>query len=172
MKNSIQFFVLICSFLCVAESVAGLRGGAAKISLVPTSVIDVPMTGYARGYEARSKGLHDSLFARIVVLEEAGMIVAIASVDLIGFNVDRDPGEGRLTNLLQSMGIDHWFIVSTHTHGGPRVLDLGKPYVADRNWLSDRPHVDWVEDQIVSVDHEIAGTHPSEYGKRAYRIGV
>ena len=107
------------------------------------------MTGYARGYEARSQGLHDSLFARIVVLEEAGMIVAIASVDLIGFNVDRDPGEGRLSNLLQSTGVDHWFVVSTHTHGGPRVLDLGKPYVADRNWPSEQPYVDWVEDQIV-----------------------
>ena len=161
MKKSIQFLVLICSFLCVAESVAGLRGGVAKISLVPNSVIDVPMTGYARGYEARSQGLHDSLFARIVVLEEAGMIVAIASVDLIGFNVDRDPGEGRLANLLQSMGIDHWFIVSTHTHGGPRVLDLGKPYVADRNWPSDQPYVDWVEDQIVKgVDRSLKSLEP------------
>ena len=122
----ISFFTL--SFFFASQSHAQLRGGAVKISLVPASVIDIPMTGYARGYEALSQGLHDSLFARIVVLKEESVIVAIASIDLIGFNVDRDPRSGRLASLLQSMEVDHWFIVSTHTHGGPRVLDLGKPY--------------------------------------------
>ena len=143
----ISFFTL--SFFFASQSHAQLRGGAIKISLLPASVIDIPMTGYAREYEALSQGLHDSLFARIVVLEEESVIVAIASIDLIGFNVDRDPRSGRLASLLQSMEVDHWFIVSTHTHGGPRVLDLGKPYVADRNWPSEEPYVDWVEDQIV-----------------------
>ena len=120
MKKSIQFFVLICSLLCAAESVAGLRGGAAKISLVPNSVIDVPMTGYARGYEARSQGLHDSLFARIVVLEDAETVVAIASVDLIGFNVDRDPGEGRLEPAAIHWGRSLVYCFNAHAWGAPR----------------------------------------------------
>ena len=161
LKRPVLFFVLLLSFVHLDTSLAQLRGGAAKVSLVPASVIDIPMTGYARGYEALSRGLHDSIFARIVVLEEEGVVLAIASIDLIGFNVDRDPNSGRLANLLQSMDVDHWFIVSMHTHGGPRVLDLGKPYVADRNWPSDETYVDWVEGQIVEgVDQALNSLQP------------
>lgn len=142
-------YIALCAMVFYAHaSSAEVRAATAKVSLVPERVVDVPMTGYARGYENLSEGLHDSLFARLLVLEEDDLRLVVASVDLIGFNVDRDPDTGRLANLLRALDVDGWFIVSTHTHGGPRVLDLGTPYKSDRNWPAGAPYVDWVEDRI------------------------
>ena len=139
----ISFFTL--SFFFASQSHAQLRGGAVKISLLCLG--DRHSDDRICGDMRRFSRTHDSLFARIVVAKKS-VIVAIASIDLIGFNVDRDPKSGRLASLLQSMEVDHWFFVSTHTHEA-HVLDLGKPYVADRNWRVREPYVDWVEDQIV-----------------------
>ncbi len=152
-----------CIALCVvlacwsSASGADVLAATATVSLVPERVEGVPMTGYARGYEALSEGLHDSLYARLLLLQEGGLRLVIASVDLIGFNVDRDPQTGRLAQLLSDLGVDGWFIVSTHTHGGPRVLDLGAPYKADRNWPMDERYVDWVENRIARGVESIVG---------------
>ncbi|MFH1570269.1 MAG: neutral/alkaline non-lysosomal ceramidase N-terminal domain-containing protein [Gemmatimonadota bacterium] len=124
------------------------RGPPASTSPLPRSW-RCPCAAYARGDEHPSTGLHDSLWARIVVLDDGDLRIAVVSVDLIGFNVDADPGPSRLAQQLRARGIDGWLVVSTHTHGGPRTLDLGVPYAADRQWGGHVPYTTWVEDRII-----------------------
>jgi len=131
-----------------------LEAGVSRVDISPRSVTGVPMCGYTHGYDIRSHGLHDSLYARLLVLDDGDMRVAVAAVDLIGLNVSRDPGAGRLPRLLRAAGLDAWVVASTHTHGGPRVLDLGEPYGADRTWPAGAPYTSWVEDQIAAAAAE------------------
>ncbi|MBT6144884.1 MAG: hypothetical protein HOH74_05605, partial [Gemmatimonadetes bacterium] len=149
---ALQRLVLLANLavlLAIPGPTTALQAGSARRNITPAPVMAVPMSGYARGYEHPSTGLQDSLWARVVVLDDGSLRVAIVSVDLIGFNVDADPGPGRLAQQLRSRGIDSWLVVSTHTHGGPRTLDLGAPYVTDRDWGGDIPYTTWVEDRII-----------------------
>lgn len=108
------------------------------------------MSGYTDGYENRSVGLHDSLYARVLVLDDGETAVAVVSLDLIGLNVDIMPEAGRLARLLRAEGMDGWMIASTHTHGGPKILHLGEPFHADRSWPEGDPYLTWVEDRIAA----------------------
>ena len=132
-----------------AAAVAALQAGAARVNISPRAVLDVPMSGYGTGNF--SNGLHDSLFARVLVLDDGNVAVAVATLDLIGLNVDLNPGSGRLPRLLRAEGMAGWLMVSTHTHGGPRVLDLSAPYVADRSWPAGDPYTSWVEERIIEA---------------------
>jgi len=127
-----------------------LQGGTARVNISPLEVRGVPMSGYTDGYENRSVGLHDSLYARVLVLDDGETAVAIVSLDLIGLNVDFTPEAGRLSRLLRAEGMDGWMIASTHTHGGPKILHLGEPFHADRSWPEGNPYVTWVEDRIAA----------------------
>ncbi|NKB70388.1 MAG: T9SS type A sorting domain-containing protein [Candidatus Latescibacteria bacterium] len=143
---AILFSPLVWVPLCHA-----LQAGVARVDISPRAVVDVPMSGYTHGYDIRSQGLHDSLFARVVVLEDGETAVALASLDLIGLNVDFNPWAGRLPRLLRAEGLAGWLMVSTHTHGGPRVLDLGEPYGTDRTWPEGDPYTTWMEDRLVAA---------------------
>ena len=152
---------LIIALLCFRAfawpgNAGALEAGIARIDITPRQVQDVPMSGYTDGYELLSAGLHDSLYARVLVLSDGQQQIALASLDLIGFNVDFTPGPGRLPRLLRSLGLNGWLLVSTHTHGGPKVLHLGQPYAADHSW-PPAPYVTWVEDRVAAAVREALG---------------
>ena len=50
-----------------AGAAAALQAGAARVNISPRAVLDVPMSDYDTGNF--SNGLHDSLFARVLVLD-------------------------------------------------------------------------------------------------------
>ena len=90
--------------------------GFSKICISPA--IGAPLAGFAARHEV-SKGIHDDLYARALVLENAESAVAIVSVDLLAL-----PSEfiKRVRNAIQaSTGLspDSVMIASTHTHAGP-----------------------------------------------------
>lgn len=133
-----------------ATGALALEAGVARVEITPHPAQGVPMSGYTDGYDLRAEGVHDPLFARVLVLDDGMRRIALAAVDLIGLNVDFTPASGRLPRLLGELGITGWLIVATHTHGGPKVLHLGEPYSADRSWPAGNPYLTWVEDQIAA----------------------
>lgn len=93
-----------------------LRAGFGKICISPP--VGAPLAGFAARHDV-SKGIHDDLYARALVLENAEAAVAIVSVDLLAL-----PSEfiRRVRNAIQaSTGLspDSVMIASTHTHAGP-----------------------------------------------------
>jgi hypothetical protein len=138
--------------MLIPASSSALQAGAARASLVPETVVGVPMIGYTDGYSMPADGLHDSLYARVLVLDDGVTRVALASLDLLGLNVNLTPGPGRLAGLLRDQGLTGWLVVSTHTHGGPRTLSLSEPWTSDRAWpTATAPYVTWVEDQVAEA---------------------
>lgn len=92
------------------------------------------MWGYASRKDEPSKGVRDPLFARACVLEIGKQRLAFVSLDL-----GRAPTRKSRENIaaaLKPTGIEHFFLVASHTHHGP-VLELEtwpdakKPYVRD-----------------------------------------
>lgn len=96
-----------------------LRAGAASVDITPP-------TGYALwGYAARkdqpSLGVRDPLRARALVLAAGDQRIALVSLDL-----GRAPTRSSMAIIrrqAKSVGIEHVFLVASHTHHGP-VIEL------------------------------------------------
>ncbi len=98
-----------------------LLAGAAVADITP------PVGGLMDGYGGRfegSKGVHDPLMARVVVLDQGGTRVAIVSCDLLGMHRKIT---GRVRERAAALGIQPEGVVvaATHDHAGPHGLRGG-----------------------------------------------
>lgn len=125
MKNrSIRIAAL--TVWCAAALTAGsqhIQVGLAKTDITP------PIGGKTTGYSSAkpTDGIHDPLFARVLVIESATTTVAIVSWDLCVY------GSPWLHEQMDSIGIDHLVILNTHTHAGPNLNQDDFP-TAEKPW--------------------------------------
>ena len=123
---------------------ADLRIGVAKVDLTP------PIGGAMYGYGARganvSTGVHDRLWAKILVAEAGGRRVAIATTDLGAFEKSRT--RRVKAAIAAATGIENVLLMASHTHSSPTLQpDFPTP--------SDPYHLG-VEDGIVAAVVEAA----------------
>jgi hypothetical protein len=110
----------------VAPARAELRAGTARADVTP------PLGGHMYGYGDRgdnvSSGVHDRLYAKALVLAAGSGTeareIAIVTLDLGAFEKDR---ARRVKEAVRAAtGIEHLFLVASHTHSAP-VLELEFP---------------------------------------------
>src|SRR5262245_18250326 len=99
---------------------AGLAAGAAKIEITPPT--GHPMWGYGARHDAPSVGVLDPLHARALVLSAGGRRIALVSLDL-GRAPTRLSTAAIRARVKEAAGVEHLFLVASHTHHGP-VLEL------------------------------------------------
>ena len=91
------------------------RAGTSKVDITPNTGIYLLGSG-----EVKALGIHDPLFARIVVLEMGKKKIAIVSVDLC--RVFQEPLMEWLRNRIRrTRHVSCLLMVATHTHSGPIV---------------------------------------------------
>lgn len=88
-----------------------LTAGVARVEITPP--IGYVMGGYA-ARKGPSTGVHDPLFATVLLLKADGVSVAIVSCDLRSFPSERVVAQARSRKLA-----DHVLLAVTHTHSGP-----------------------------------------------------
>jgi len=93
-----------------AEDAGQLFAGTSKVDITPPS--GIAMCGYAEG--VASQGIHDPLFARVVVLKDGHVSLAIVSSDLVYLWSNRVITEAR-----KKWNIDYVILNGSHTHAGP-----------------------------------------------------
>lgn len=97
---------------------ADLRVGAAQVVITPPP--GAPMAGYY--YNRSAAGVHDDLHAKALVIERAGIKLAIVACDLSG--MPRPIVDAARPLIAAATGIPpaHVMISATHTHTGPVLL--------------------------------------------------
>ena len=92
-----------------------VKVGFSQINITPP--IGTCLSGY--NYERPSKGVHDELFARTLMIDFEGGLLCLVQMDLIG--IDEHFVE-ELFNEVKYLGIkkDNLIICATHTHSGPQ----------------------------------------------------
>lgn len=111
--------------------------GVARVDITPPA--GCPMGGYS-AREGPSTGVHDPLYATVLVLKTTQMTVAIVSCDLRSF-----PSERIVTLARERKLADHILIAATHNHSGPLTWE-------DKSW--PRPERSWfaeTEDKILQA---------------------
>ncbi len=113
-----------CLLLLLASPAYGAeyRAGVARIDITP------PVGHEMGGYSARkhgSTGLHDALFATVLVIESGDNSIALVTCDLRSFVSTR---VGELAR--QKFGIRNTLIDVSHTHSGPLTWELRSAWYA------------------------------------------
>jgi len=110
------------------------------------------LAGFAQ--ERFAKGVHDDLYARILVLQRGALRLAVVSVDWVGLLHDhvleleqaaRDAG----------LGLDALVLSSTHNHEGPDTMGIWGPSFFKTG--RDERYLAWARDEIVRGLTEAAG---------------
>lgn len=98
----------------------GLRVGVAKIDITPP--VGTMMDGNPRN--KGSQGIHDPLYAKALILDDARMNIAIIALDLIGLY--RENVDSIRSKIQDQLGINknRILISCSHTHSGPSTLGL------------------------------------------------
>src|SRR5262245_8589345 len=121
MRPWVNIWLALLGFLAGGPvSAAGLEAGAAKIDITPPT--GHPMWGYGARHDAPSVGVLDPLQARALVLSAGGQRIAVVSLDL-GRAPTRQSMAAIRTRVKEAAGVEHLFLVASHTHHGP-VLEL------------------------------------------------
>lgn len=129
----------LCAFAAVA--VAGeLTAGTACVEITPP--VGFPMGGYA-ARQGSSTGIHDPLFATVLLLKADGVSVAIVSCDLRSF-----PSERIVTLARERKLADHVLIAVSHNHSGPMTWEDKSWPSPDHSWFAE------TEDKILRVIEE------------------
>ncbi len=107
---------------------ADLRLGSARVEITPP--IGYPLEGY-ESRKSGSTGVHDPLYARVLVVKSPETSIAFVACDLVGLVSDMVVKGAR-----EKYGIEHVLLSSSHTHGGPQTTiwdsyEVGGP---DRTW--------------------------------------
>jgi hypothetical protein len=114
-------FVCLCLLLSNAWLRAdGLNAGAAKADITPP--VGYPMWGYGARHDQPSVGVLDPLHARALVLATDSERIALVSLDL-GRAPNRDSTAAIRARVKAAVGVEHLFLVGSHTHHGP-VIEL------------------------------------------------
>ncbi|HEY7327477.1 MAG TPA: neutral/alkaline non-lysosomal ceramidase N-terminal domain-containing protein [Gemmataceae bacterium] len=139
-KGFLYSLLLLMLVTRTAEPAEELQAGAASVDITPP--IGFAMWGYAARKDRPSLGVRDRLRARALVLAAGNNRIALVSLDL-----GRAPTRASMAVIrrrLKPAGIEHVFLVASHTHHGP-VLELD-------DWPSEnKSYVRELEQKLVDV---------------------
>jgi neutral ceramidase len=124
--------ILVVWSLAVSARADGLKAGAAKAEITPPT--GYAMWGYGSRHDQPSDGVLDALHARALVLAAGSEKIALVSLDL-----GRAPTRESMAAIrakIKDAGIEHIFLVGSHTHHGPVIEvddwpDAKKSYVRE-----------------------------------------
>ncbi|QQS45724.1 MAG: neutral/alkaline non-lysosomal ceramidase N-terminal domain-containing protein [Acidobacteriota bacterium] len=134
---------LFCLLLQVSVVAGGLRAGTARVEITPPA--GHVMGGYANR-KGPSTGVHDPLFATVLLLKSDQMTVAMVNCDLRSFPSERVVNEARGRKLA-----DHVLISVTHTHSGPMTWEDQSWPIREHSWFAA------TEDRILRAIEEASG---------------
>jgi neutral ceramidase len=123
-----------------------LFAGTAKVMITPE--VPIPMSGYG-GRTAPFKGIHDDLFARVIVFSDGVNKAALISADVIGFS--NTFWEKTTQCITKETGIKKEYILlsAVHNHGGP----VTKVYGEDSSYQVNA-YVEELKDKIIAATKE------------------
>ncbi|MEE8143278.1 MAG: neutral/alkaline non-lysosomal ceramidase N-terminal domain-containing protein, partial [Planctomycetota bacterium] len=141
-----------------------LKAGAAAVDITPRQK-NLYLGGYGAGGR-RSSGVHDSIYARALLLKRGEMELALVALDVVG--VQREDFFS-LRKRLEDIDSRHLWIAATHNHSGPDTLGLwGFPLLVSGQ---DRDYMKQLEEGILEALRKArASLRPAELASGTIRV--
>src|SRR5215218_8149299 len=122
MRTALSLLGLVFAGTSFADT--PLRAGVARVDITPSNFMQ--MYGYANRKCGPANGTHDSLFAKVLVLESGESRVAIVTMDLgsvVSPNLQSE--------VASKLKIPVLLLAASHTHSGPAFLPYGSSPASD-----------------------------------------
>ena len=149
-----RYALLLLAFSIPSLAEIELRAGLARVELTPSG--SMPMYGYANRKCGPANGVHDPLFAKVLVLATGDTRIAIVTMDigsLVSKSLNREVAD--------KLGIPVLLLAASHTHSGPSFLP---PSVND-DAFAESPYLKEIEGKIFgAVKEAAASTFPARLG--------
>lgn len=115
------------ALLLVPGRAPALEGAASKVDITPDLATEKVWIAGFGATGRKPQGVHDRLYARLLVLREGGRTVAVAAFDVLGLYL----GDTEDIRALWTRGDPSktLFVHATHTHSGPDTLGLWGPFI-------------------------------------------
>jgi neutral ceramidase len=107
--------VTVLTISCTEEQAGKLTGNMAEVNITPP--VGARLAGHF--YEAFSTGVHDSLWAKAIVLAQGKQKFAFVFCDLIGITPDITTPARKLASAATGIPYQNIVIAATHSHTGP-----------------------------------------------------
>jgi hypothetical protein len=112
----------LASILVLSGSARALEAAAGKVDITPDLRSEKTWLAGFGAKGRRPAGVHDPLFARVVLLREGAQTIALVGLDLLGFSInDTESLRRAWAGRAEGRSL---FIHATHTHSGPDTLGL------------------------------------------------
>ena len=113
--------------------------------------ITAPVGSRLAGHTRHSTGMHDPLFARVLILEDGTTTVAIVCLDIV--MADFAFCDRVRETIRKQTGIEHTFINTTHTHSAPWAILEQQPVFTDDDEPFER---DWLENLMKVIPEAVS----------------
>ena len=121
--------LIICTSPIWGAEANSLRVGAAKVDITPKD-----LTGLVSVWAKAFEGVHDPIYARVLVLDNGSTTAAIVTLDLVEYGSSM-PIRERIAREL-AIPVDHILVTSSHDHNAPR----GGPITPGTSSEQGRPY--------------------------------
>ena len=157
MKSTILIFLVMVSFIHLAPSKKIDQENNNQLKTFRASVVKIDITPYnsqhLTGYQERmSTGVHDSIYHRIVALDDGETQFFLVSTEVCLFSpLEYDKLAERIRSQLNISPENFWWTV-THTHSAPELgpPGLDKAFMGNRYQHEiDAEYTSWVEQKLV-----------------------
>lgn len=101
--------------LCIGDP-SELLAGVARVDITPP--VGMPLQGYASRRGGESKGVHDPLYARALVLKNSDAQLVLVSCDLMGVTAELYDAILAKANKRLPLARREFILFATHTHSG------------------------------------------------------
>jgi hypothetical protein len=148
-----------------AAQAGSLRAGAVRVDITPSDLTGLnPMGGsFTR--------VHDPIYLRALVLDDARSSVALVSVDLIEVG-NTDAVRQRIEREL-GIAADHVIISASHNHSAPRLGRVTPGALAHDGGPESDAYTAWVYDRMVAALRQArASLRPARLGSGRGRVDV
>ncbi|MBN2494382.1 MAG: hypothetical protein JXR96_07330 [Deltaproteobacteria bacterium] len=135
-----------------------LLAGAARVKLTPRA--GTPIAGH--GFNKRSRGVLDDIWARVLYLDAGAEAVVLVSVDFIGLGL---PRVERIRSRISRENASRILVLATHNHAGPDTLGFWGPAALGllpvRSGI-DPPYMERVERGIAAaIERAVGNARPA-----------
>ena len=158
--------LLVFAMTATATERGPLRAGVAKVDITPTS-----LAGITNLWGTQFEGVHDKIYVRALVLDNARTTAALIASDLVEFG-DTTAVRQRIA---KEIGIpaDNILISATHDHNAPRVGSVSPGATARPGGAATAAYSAYVYDRILEAVRQAKATlQPATVGVGAGRADV
>lgn len=123
----------------------------AGVSIVDvTPPVGLQLCGYPY-YARHNTGVHDSLYASCIVLDNGGCKLAMVAADLVGFTKKTVRNIRERVSNATSIPLRNISLCASHTHSGPWMFDSINYDELKDGWQPDKAYVREVEDKLTAL---------------------